>query len=61
MAWRYRRRLRIIPAITLNFGKTGATSVSKGFRAHLTLGRYSRRATAYIRRLNRHSPDSGLL
>ncbi|SRR6266446_1400724 len=45
MGWRYRRRLRIIPGVTLNVGKRG-TSVSIGGRgAHVTYGRRGKRAT----------------
>ena len=45
MGWRYRRRLRIIPGVTLNVGRRG-TSVSIGGRgAHVTYGRRGKRAT----------------
>jgi hypothetical protein len=54
MAWRYRRRLRIIPGVTLNLGKGGVTSFSVGGRGgHLTYGRRGRRATIGL-------PGSGL-
>jgi hypothetical protein len=54
MAWRYRRRLPILRGLTVNFGKSGLTSVSLGVRgAHLTVGRYGRRATIGL-------PGSGL-
>src|ERR1700730_14532149 len=44
MGWRYRRRLRIIPGVTLNVGRRG-TSVSIGGRgAHVTYGRRGKRA-----------------
>ena len=45
MSWRFRRRLRVIPGVTLNIGKHG-TSVSIGGRgAHVTYGRRGKRAT----------------
>jgi hypothetical protein len=45
MSWRFRRRVGVIPGVTLNIGKRG-TSVSVGGRgAHLTYGRRGRRAT----------------
>ena len=45
MSWRFRRRLRIIPGVTLNVGKRGI-SVSIGARgAHVTYGRRGRRGT----------------
>ena len=40
MGFRFRRRLRILPGVTLNLGKHGASSVSVGVRGlHTTLGR----------------------
>jgi hypothetical protein len=51
---RFRRRLPILRGLTVNLGKSGVTSVSLGVRgAHLTLGRYGRRATVGL-------PGSGL-
>ncbi len=53
MAWRYRRRLRLLPGVTLNVGKRGA-SVSLGGRgAHVTYGARGKRATIGL-------PGSGL-
>jgi hypothetical protein len=46
MGWRYRRRLSLFPGLSLNFGKSGLTSVSAGVRgAHYTVGRRGPRAT----------------
>lgn len=54
MAWRYRRRLPILRGLTVNFGKSGVTSVSLGVRgAHMTFGQHGRRATVGL-------PGSGL-
>src|SRR5215813_3358895 len=36
MGWRYRRRLRIIPGVTINLGKTGFTSLSVGGAAAMS-------------------------
>jgi hypothetical protein len=45
MGWRFQRRVRVIPGVTLNIGKRG-TSVSIGGRgAHVTHGRHGSRAT----------------
>jgi len=53
VSWRFQRRLRIIPGVTLNVGKRGA-SVSIGSRgAHVTYGRRGKRATIGL-------PGSGL-
>jgi hypothetical protein len=42
MGWRFRRRVGIVPGVTLNLGKTGA-SVSVGMRGlHRTFGRVNR-------------------
>jgi hypothetical protein len=53
MSFRFRRRLQIIPGVSLNLGKTGA-SLSLGVRgAHVTLGRKGTRTTVGL-------PGSGL-
>jgi hypothetical protein len=45
MGWRFRRQLRIIPGLTVNFGKR-STSVSIGGRgARVSYGRRGKRAT----------------
>jgi hypothetical protein len=54
MSWRFRRRVPILRGLTVNVGKRGVNSVSLGVRgAHLTLGRYGRRASVGL-------PGSGL-
>jgi hypothetical protein len=46
LGWRYRKRLTVFPALSLNLGKSGLTSVSVGTRgAHYTIGRRGQRAT----------------
>jgi hypothetical protein len=45
MGWRYRRRLRIIPGVTLNVGKRGTSVSIGGGGAHVTYGRRGKRAT----------------
>jgi hypothetical protein len=53
MTWRYRKRLRIVPGVTLNLDKTGAL-VSIGVRGgRVTHSRRERRATIGL-------PGSGL-
>jgi hypothetical protein len=48
MTFRFRRRLQIIPGVSLNLGKTGA-SLSLGVRgAHVTLGRKGTRTTVGV-------------
>src|SRR5438445_8092328 len=46
MGLRYRRRVKLFPGFSLNFGRSGLTSVSAGVRgAHYTVGRRGPRAT----------------
>jgi hypothetical protein len=45
MSWRFRRRLRIIPGVTLNVGKRGISVSIGGRGAHVTYGRRGRRGT----------------
>ncbi|HLH76654.1 MAG TPA: DUF4236 domain-containing protein [Candidatus Binataceae bacterium] len=53
MGWRFYRRVKILPGVTLNFSKRG-TSLSVGGRgAHVTLGRGRERETIGI-------PGSGI-
>jgi hypothetical protein len=48
MGFRFRRRLQIIPGVSLNLGKTGA-SLSLGVKgAHVTLGRKGTRTTVGV-------------
>jgi hypothetical protein len=45
MSWRFRRRLRIIPGVTLNVGKRGISVSIGGRAANVTYGRRGRRGT----------------
>lgn len=45
MSWRFRRRLRVIPGVTLNAGKRGASVSIGGRGAQVTYGRRGKRAT----------------